>query len=257
MSARVRDSRRKNWFWLDNEIIDEYVPRMKDSSFKVYAYLCRRANEDGQCWPSQRRITEDLGMSRNTIKEAISELKKLKLVDFEVRYNADGSLNSMLYTLLEVAELGGSKSDGGVGQNLTGGGSKSDPKQNTENKTQENKTPSRGGADAPPKDKNWFTHFCEKAAEVGLTVTPEDREKVPGNLKYVREKQDADDREMARVIVLMIEARLRDWPMSPQEALNKVRGIRPQRLLKAVGGNNSIAVVGATDACYEMGPDDF
>ena len=40
----------------------------------VYRYLCDRANSDGQCWPSVRRIAKDLSLSPSTVKRAIDDL---------------------------------------------------------------------------------------------------------------------------------------------------------------------------------------
>ena len=36
----------------------------------VYMYLKDRSNADGTCWPSVRRIAEDLKLSRRTVQRA-------------------------------------------------------------------------------------------------------------------------------------------------------------------------------------------
>ena len=42
----------------------------------VYRYLADRANSDGQCWPSERTIAQDLKISKSTVKRAIEDLKR-------------------------------------------------------------------------------------------------------------------------------------------------------------------------------------
>ena len=41
----------------------------------VYMYLKDRSNADGTCWPSVRRIAEDLKLSRRTVQRALSDLE--------------------------------------------------------------------------------------------------------------------------------------------------------------------------------------
>lgn len=42
----------------------------------VYQYLRERAGKRGCCWPSVATIAEDIGMSKSTVKRALSDLKK-------------------------------------------------------------------------------------------------------------------------------------------------------------------------------------
>lgn len=99
------------------------------------------------------------------------------------------------------------------------------------------------------KKHNWFTEFCNRSKELGLLITPEDRKSVPKHLKTLTTKHNASDVEMQRVLTSMLDARLRDWSMSPQQALNKVRGI-PSAKRKPKTSTSSIAVIGATEDDY-------
>jgi len=45
-------------------------------TFRVYAYLMRRANSEGRAWPTVSTIAEDLGMSKTTVSKATSELEE-------------------------------------------------------------------------------------------------------------------------------------------------------------------------------------
>lgn len=47
------------------------------SARHVLIYLCHRADETGQCWPSQRTIADAVGVSRRTVINALAELQEL------------------------------------------------------------------------------------------------------------------------------------------------------------------------------------
>ena len=53
-----------------------YSDSLPSRAVTVYLYLVQRANSDGQCWPSERRIAMDLSMSKSTVKRAIADLVK-------------------------------------------------------------------------------------------------------------------------------------------------------------------------------------
>ena len=59
----------------------------------VYMYLKDRANADGTCWPSIRRIAEDLKLSRRTVQRALADFSR------QSRYRPNGSLTSNLYQI--------------------------------------------------------------------------------------------------------------------------------------------------------------
>jgi len=42
----------------------------------VYCYLANRADKNGECFPSVRRIAEDLSISKSTVFRAFNELEE-------------------------------------------------------------------------------------------------------------------------------------------------------------------------------------
>lgn len=66
----------------------------------VYLYLEQRANRDGICWPSQKRIAKDLGISVSTVKRAIADLEKRKYISSRVRHRKNGSWSSNEYVIV-------------------------------------------------------------------------------------------------------------------------------------------------------------
>ena len=76
-----------------------YSDRLPSRAITVYLYLSNRANKDGQCWPSERRIAKDLSLSRSTVKRAIEDLKRSGYVQTEQRYRKTGAKSSLLFTI--------------------------------------------------------------------------------------------------------------------------------------------------------------
>lgn len=68
-------------------------------AFVVYIYLKDRANKDGVCWPSVNRIAADTKMSAATVRRAVKDLRKAKLIETEQRYRYNGENSSLLYRI--------------------------------------------------------------------------------------------------------------------------------------------------------------
>lgn len=76
-----------------------YSDRLPSRAVAVYLYLVQRANSDGQCWPSERRIALDLSLSRSTVKRAIADLVQSGYIKVEQRYRRSGAKSSLLFTI--------------------------------------------------------------------------------------------------------------------------------------------------------------
>lgn len=66
----------------------------------VYMNLYDRANENGECYPSIPTISRDTGMSRSTVKRAINDLVKEKMIKVEKRQRQNGGNTSNRYFLI-------------------------------------------------------------------------------------------------------------------------------------------------------------
>ena len=60
-------------------------------------YLKSMSVSKGECWPGIKTIAVDLGLSKSTVKRAISDLEKHGYIEKEYRYRDNGSLTSNLY----------------------------------------------------------------------------------------------------------------------------------------------------------------
>ena len=65
----------------------------------VYMYLKDRSNADDTCWPSVRRIAEDLKLSRRTVQRALADLTHHGFSECTHRRRPNGSLTSSLYRI--------------------------------------------------------------------------------------------------------------------------------------------------------------
>jgi DNA-binding MarR family transcriptional regulator len=63
----------------------------------VYMYLRDRADKDGECFPAVPTIASDLGLSESTVRRAMNDLEKNKLIRRKVRTRDNGSQTSNLF----------------------------------------------------------------------------------------------------------------------------------------------------------------
>jgi DNA-binding GntR family transcriptional regulator len=78
-----------------------YSSNLPSRAISVYMYLRHRANLDGQCWPSERRIGKDLSMSKSTVRRALHDLERSGYIQLEQRYRKTGAKSTLLFTLTE------------------------------------------------------------------------------------------------------------------------------------------------------------
>ena len=66
----------------------------------VYIYLFDRCDTEKKAWPSVRRIAKDLSISEKTVRRAIKDLERERLIHKEYAYRDNGSFTSNRYFLL-------------------------------------------------------------------------------------------------------------------------------------------------------------
>ena len=65
----------------------------------VFMYLSNRANKSKTCFPSVKRISEDLNISKSTVFRALNDLEYVGLIKREERWRDNGARSSSLYIL--------------------------------------------------------------------------------------------------------------------------------------------------------------
>jgi DNA-binding MarR family transcriptional regulator len=137
----IRDTRGRGWYWIDNELLDNYGAIIGVTSLAVYNVLARRANERGQSWPGKADIMALTGLSKNAVTRALTKLERQGLISIKRRFDPVSKVwRSNVYTLLHIPEgrsledvvgqektQGRSLEDPGVGQEKTQGRSLEDP----------------------------------------------------------------------------------------------------------------------------------
>jgi hypothetical protein len=127
-------------FWADNELLDNYGPRIGPHGIAVYMALARFANnETGNCWVSHDRICEITALGITTVKATLQLLKEAGLIGIECRQKS-GRPN--LYTILAIDKEGSRHTARGSRDTTTGQPPHGDPgsRHATTNNTNNNKT---------------------------------------------------------------------------------------------------------------------
>lgn len=87
---------------------------LSHKAVSIYCYLANRADKNGECFPSVRRIAEDLSISKSTVFRAFNELEKRDLLERFPRYHPQGGRRSSLYRIKgEITKTNRSKKRGG------------------------------------------------------------------------------------------------------------------------------------------------
>ena len=115
----VRDNRGGGWFWVHNQIIDDYAPRafqvtnskgkttthvLGAAGVAVYCALARHANKEGECWPGMGKMAKRLDLSFNSVKTKLVGLEQLGLIAVTRNRRKEGSdePDSNYYRLLPI-----------------------------------------------------------------------------------------------------------------------------------------------------------
>lgn len=77
-----------------------YHSELNHRARAVYMYLKDHADKQGRCWPGIKTIAAELDMSRSTVKRALDDLCKERLISKEPRWRENGSYTSNLYKIL-------------------------------------------------------------------------------------------------------------------------------------------------------------
>jgi hypothetical protein len=93
---KVRKDERRNWFYSYNMIFNLDI---SCHAKLIYMYLCRCADSEAQSFPSRNTIGKNCSISLTSVKNAMRELLKSRLLIKEEQFRSDGSQTSNLYTI--------------------------------------------------------------------------------------------------------------------------------------------------------------
>jgi hypothetical protein len=102
--VRVRDRRRKDWYSVDNEILDDFGERISLHGFGVYCALARYSwGGTEEASVSLTTLCKKLKMGRAKLLQTLALLKDVGLIDIE----PGNRTTSSVYVLLEVPKREG------------------------------------------------------------------------------------------------------------------------------------------------------
>lgn len=120
---KVRDERKAGHHWADNEVLDDFGPKIGPVGYAIYMFLARHAgNRSGKCTRSQQEIASAFGISRDTVNRHIPILVDTGLV---VVIESAGQPSEYIlaeiekYTPAAKSDRVAAKSDTYLPQNLT------------------------------------------------------------------------------------------------------------------------------------------
>ena len=96
---KVRDKRKDHRYYIDNEFLNGYAKRVGWHGQVVYMALCRHARNE-TCFPSQKHLAIELGISIGSAKKGIKLLKEWNIIGVIRR----GKTQSNEYWLLDRSE---------------------------------------------------------------------------------------------------------------------------------------------------------
>jgi len=100
-SDNLRDGRVRNWFYLENDLLDRQDLNIYEKM--IYIVIARFVDKEDKAFPSVPTIAKKGSMSERQVQAIINSLVKKKLLKKESRLNKDNkSKTSNLYTLCSV-----------------------------------------------------------------------------------------------------------------------------------------------------------
>lgn len=98
----IRDARRRDFFIVDNVIIDHYGSIIGPFAVLTYVSLCRHADcSTRETYPSLSLIAKELGISRMTVIRSIQKLITHGLIVRKYRKSKSGDPDTNIYIILE------------------------------------------------------------------------------------------------------------------------------------------------------------
>ncbi len=104
MEIKIRDKRNKGWFYLDNEYLNGYAKIFGGIGTAIYVSLCRHADAEQKCFPSQELIGEELNIAPRTVRKYIKMFEDWNLLHVDRKKTSDGRWLNNIYYLLDKSE---------------------------------------------------------------------------------------------------------------------------------------------------------
>jgi DNA-binding transcriptional ArsR family regulator len=101
---KVRDKRNKGWFYLDNEYLNGIGKHLGPTGIAVYVSLCRHADDNQSCFPSQELIAKEIGSTDRSVRTHLKKLEELNIIKAEKVRTSEGKWLNNTYYLVDKSE---------------------------------------------------------------------------------------------------------------------------------------------------------
>lgn len=99
---KIRDTRNGNWFWVDNAVLINYLPKIGTLGFTLYSCLAMLSKNEPTVSSSYGQLGKLLCLSPRTIMRTIQTLIEAGLIAVEKRISKTEGQEANIYTLLAV-----------------------------------------------------------------------------------------------------------------------------------------------------------
>jgi len=104
MQVRIKDKRSKGWFFLDNKYLNGYAKIFGAVGTAIYVSLCRHADAEQRCFPSQELIAKELGIATRTVRKYLKMFIDYNLIQVKREKSAKGRWLNNVYYLIDKSE---------------------------------------------------------------------------------------------------------------------------------------------------------
>lgn len=91
--------------FLESDLLDDCQQKL------VYIYLKKFANDDSQCFPSIKKLSQLTKIGATKLKQTLGKLEEKGVISIENRKKENGGKSSNLYTLYDYAEIWNTKNN--------------------------------------------------------------------------------------------------------------------------------------------------
>ncbi len=87
-------------------ILNDYITdgKIDACEFRILCYLCKLANEENSCYPSQSTIAKNTHISLTKVKKSVKHLVELELITTTNRLKNNGSNDTNIYVVCEKTD---------------------------------------------------------------------------------------------------------------------------------------------------------
>lgn len=96
---KVRDRRNRGWFFIDNDYINGYGKYFGAVGIAIYVTLCRHANQEQVCFPSQKHIAEKIGVTPRTVLKYLKKFVSFNMIHVEKERKRGKWMNNVYFLL--------------------------------------------------------------------------------------------------------------------------------------------------------------